>query len=441
MKLTSFLRETLADTKRVATSKEGIKSFYQSSFYRNATYIMLGLGVKSILGLAFWVVVARLYSDDDVGLGSALLSVAESLTFVGTLGLGFGIIRFLPQSREKIRLLNSSFTLAAIVATVAALIFLAGLSLWSPKLMLVSENPVFFIAFVVFVALATIAQVMTQVFIAFRRSGYNLAYHLVVNISKLIMAAGLSVVFKVFGIFASWGIATSVSLVVFLLVFLPQLLPRYRPAPSLGGQASKEMMRFSFANYLSQILWGLPQWILPLMIISVISEEANAYFFMSWTMAGFLLIISTGSSMSLFAEGSHIEERLSDELKKSLKLTILLLLPAILVMTLLGDKLLLLFGEEYSTEGASLLWLLAPASIPASLNFLYLGVARVEKKLKTIVLLTGIIALGTLIPGYLLLSHLDIFGAGVGWLATQTAVALVISPKLIKLIKGKQQIS
>ena len=123
------------------------------------------------------------------------------------------------------------------------------------------------------------------------------------------------------------------------------------------------------------------------------------------------------------------------DLRKSLKFTALLLIPAILFLVFLGDKFLLLFGREYSAEGSQLLWLLAPAALPASLNFLYLGVARVEKRLKEIILITGAMAIGTLTSSYFLLPYLGILGAGTGWLATQTAVALVLVPKLVRRLK------
>lgn len=434
-KLTSFLKETLVGAFKSLTSKEGLKSLYGVSLYRNAIYLMVNSGVGAILGFVFWIVVARLYSTSDVGLGSALLSAVGLLSFIGTLGLGFGIIRYLPGFDNKTRLLNSSFTLAGLAAIAIALIFLAGLPFWSPKLMFIRESSIFFAAFVIFIAAATLSQIVTYAFIAFRRAGFTLAYSIIGGVLKLALAAGLASVFKVFGIFASWGVAVAVSLVVCLFVFLPQVLPRYYPIPSLQRQASNELMHFSLANYISAALWSLPAWILPLTVLNILGAEANAYFYISWAMAGLPLAISSGTSFSLFAEGSYMKEKLSENLKRSLKLLALLLIPAIVILVLLGDKLLLLFGREYSLEGAKLLWLLAPAALPASINLLYLGVARVEKKLKTIILVTGATAFGTLVLSYFLLPHLGILGAGVGWLASQTVVALAIAPRLMKRLK------
>ena len=130
-----------------------------------------------------------------------------------------------------------------------------------------------------------------------------------------------------------------------------------------------------------------------------------------------------------------MEEGLGADLRRSLKFLALILVPAVLIFILVADKLLLVFGREYSEAGAHLLWLLSPASLPGSVNLLYLGVARVEKKLGDIIWVTGSIALGTLVLSYILLPHLGIVGAGVGWLGAQTGVALAVGPRLVKRLK------
>lgn len=108
----------------------------------------------------------------------------------------------------------------------------------------------------------------------------------------------------------------------------------------------------------------------------------------------------------------------------------LFLIPAVIIMFVLGGKLLLLFGRGYSEAGTHLLWLLALAAIPASVNFIYLGAIRVEKKVKDILLVTGAIAFGTLFLSHLFLPWLGILGAGAWWLVAQSFVALAIAPKL-----------
>jgi len=176
-------------------------------------------------------------------------------------------------------------------------------------------------------------------------------------------------------------------------------------------------------------------------MLNLLGAEANAYFFVAWTISILVLATLNASATSLFAEGSHIKESLGSYIRKALKFTVLLLFPAMVILIALGDKLLLLFGGEYSAEGKELLWILAVGMLPASLNYLYVSVVRVEKKLKDIILMSVSVALGTLILSYILIPHLGIYGAGVGWLTTHALIALVVVPKLLRRLKAPGSIS
>ena len=431
-----FFRITVGDAFRIVRSpRQNLRQIHGVSFIRNAGYLMANSGITLILGFGFWIVAARFYTVSEVGYGSALISATIFLSFVGTLGFGYGIIRYLPSSDDRSRLLNSSFTLTGLASVAAALVFVGGLSLWSPELVFVRQNWIFFAAFVGFTAANTLSIVVSQAFIAFRRSGFVLINSIVAGGLRLALAVGLACFFKVFGIFASHGLAVAVSLGVGLLIFLPRMLPRYRPNLSFHRQTSKKLANFSFANFFSEGLWNLPMWILPLMILNTRGAEDNAYFYMAWSMANLLLAIALGISFSLFAEGNYDIKNVNRNLISSLKLIVLLLIPAAVIMALLGDKFLLVYGSEYSDAGKRLLQILALASLPASINFLYLGLARIEERLKSLIMVAGIIAVATLALSYILLPHLGILGVGVGWLATQTVLVFFTAPRLVRRIK------
>lgn len=60
--------------------------------HANSVYLIINFGVTAMLGLAFWAMVARLYTPKEVGLGSALRSAVALLSFLCSLGLGYGLI-------------------------------------------------------------------------------------------------------------------------------------------------------------------------------------------------------------------------------------------------------------------------------------------------------------------------------------------------------------
>jgi len=396
---------------------------------------MANSAATAALGFVFWAFVARFYPAETVGLGSALISAAGLLAFVASLGLGMGLIRYLPGAGSGgSALINSSFTLTGLAAVVVSAIFLAGLPLWSPALTFVRENPIFVAAFIAFVVAGTLFSLLTQAIVALRRAQFVLIQGLVAGLIKIGLVLVMASLFQVFGIFASWGLAVAAALGLGILLFLPRLQPGYRPFLAMRREVSNEMLHFSFANYASTGLWSLPTWLLPIMVANVLGGEANAYFYVSWAMASLLFAIPLATSTSLFAEGSHQEEMLTRDARRSLKLIVTLLLPAIAVMLAAGDKLLLIFGEEYSVEGAKLLCILAPSAIPVSVNLVYLGTARVKKRLKDVVLVAAAVALSTLGLSYVLIPHLGVLGPGVGWLVAHTVVALAVLTRLRSLL-------
>lgn len=426
-KLISFVKDAPGSAAGVLTSKRGLNGLYGVSLYRNTLYLILNSGALAATGFFFWIVAARLYPVEAVGLASAAISAMGLLALISTLGLDYGLIRFMPGSSEKAgEIINSCFTVAVVISIALAFIFLAGLSIWSPALLPIRGHPVFFTAFVVFTVAATLNTFAQRSFIAERKAGWALSQGLIFGLLRFILLIILVTFFETFGIFASWGIAISLAVAIGVLIFLPRVEVGYRPFPMVRKEVINDLMHFSLANYAANLLWTIPGLILPLIVVNMLGAEKNAYFYIGWAVGSILIFIPTATSLSLFAEGSHAEEQLGQEVKKSLKFILLILIPAILILLLLGDKILLLFGEAYSQNATRLLWIVALSALPLSINQVYFSIRRVEKRMKGVIGLSACIAIVTLALSYILLPQMGIIGAGISWLIAQSLVAVVI---------------
>lgn len=111
---------------------------------------------------------------------------------------------------------------------------------------------------------------------------------------------------------------------------------------------------------------------------------------------------------------------------QSLKFILILLIPSIILMIFLADKLLLIFGKAYSAEGTQLLMMLALSALPLSINSIYFSRKKVEKDMKPVTCFTGLIAALTLVLSYLLLPEFGLISAGISWLASQTLATIII---------------
>ncbi|MBA7502786.1 hypothetical protein ES706_01380 [subsurface metagenome] len=432
MKPLSFIRATFLDALGIVRSpREGLKSLYGISLYRNAVYLMLNSAILALTGFFFWAVAARLYPVEGVGLASAAISAMSLLAVLSTLGLTYGLIRFLPKAGEKSRdMINSCFTIGGLTSIALSLIFLAGLPFWSPALLPIREHPVFFAAFIIFAGAITFQSFTQQTFVAKRKAGFALAQGLTFGLLRFIPLVALAALFHTFGIFASWGIAASVAVAIGIFLFLPKVQAGYRPVPTIRRQAINDMMHFSFVNYAANILWAIPTYVLPLMVVNLLGAEQNAYFYIARAIASVLFMIPLAASFSLLAEGSHNEERLASDIKRSLRLILFLLIPAIIIIFFLGDKILLFFGAVYSENATRLLRILAISALPVSLNYIYFSIKRVEMKMKGVIGLSAFIAVATLALSHVLLPRMGIIGAGIAWLVSQAVVAVVTGCKL-----------
>jgi len=257
------------------------------------------------------MVAARLYSASNVGLASATISAATLLALLSTLGLDYGLIRFLPTSGDKANnIINSCFTVGGLASIALCLIFVAGLGICSPALLPIRAHPVFFVSFVVFTVAFTFMTFANQAFIAERRAGFALTQGLIFGLLRLIPLVVLVTPFPTFGIFGSWGVATLVAAVAGVLIFLPRIESGFHLLPLVKKEVVNEGMHFPAANYVGNIFWMLPALIFPLMVVNILGAESNAYFYIGWTVGAILGIIPAAFSTSLFAEGSSEEERL-----------------------------------------------------------------------------------------------------------------------------------
>jgi O-antigen/teichoic acid export membrane protein len=386
--------------------------------------------VVQATGFFFWMAAARLYTTEAVGLASAAITSMTLLATISTLGLDYSLIRFLPDAGDKVKnMINTCFTTSGIASIVLAFVFMAGLSIWSPALIPIRQDSLFLVIFVVSVAATTLNNFAQQTFIAKRRAGLALTRGLVFGLSRFVPLIIMAAFFQSFGIFTSWGIAILLAVVI-SLVSISKIEAGYYPIPIIKKEILGNMVGFSFANYISSLV-SMYGSVLSILVINRLGAEQNAYFYIGWALGYVLFMIPTSLSFSLFAEGSNDQNKLVQQITRSLKLVMIILIPAIILMLLLGDKLLLLFGRAYSGNTISLLRLLAISALPYAINQIYFSMKRVKMQMKVVIGLSLFIAVVTLGLSWVLLPRMGIAGAGVSFLASQGIVSVGIIISLI----------
>ena len=418
--------ETITEAVNIITSRQRLKQFLATPLYRNAVYLMINTVVVSLLSFFFWVVVARFYTEAEVGYSSAIISAASLVATLSLFGFNFSLIRFLPQAKKPQELINSCLTLSGLASLAIASIFLVTVDFWSPTLAFIKGNAIFATTFIILTLIWALSILVSTTFVARRRAGFALLQCSIHSLIKIPLPILFVLFFHAFGIVASWGIAFGVSLAVSLFLFLPKVQNHYKPVPTLNLSLIKGMWRYSGGNYLANLISGAPMLVLPIMVVNILGPEQTAYFYIAWIVAALLLAIPGAISTSLFAEGSHFENKLRENAIKSLKFTFLLLVPAIILVALVGKWLLLVFGQSYVANGLHLLWILAISSLPLGITFIYSSILRVTGRIKELVAIWGFIAIAVLVVSYLVMPATGIIGIGYAYLSVHSASAIYI---------------
>jgi len=408
--------------------KKTISKFYNylvnDSLFRNSIYLMLSAGVMAVFGFFFWIINARLYSAEQVGIAATLISVMTLISSFSILGLGNGLIRYLPTSERKNKKINTSFTLVGLTSIFISIFFLVFLKTFSPKLLFVKENIIFSLLFILFIVFSSLNIISENVFIAYRSSKFVLIKNTISSIAKLIFPIFL-VALGAYGIVVTMGIAMAIAFLVSLVFLILRF--NYLPKPIIDINIVKRMTKFSLGNYVAGFIGGLPVMVLPILITNLAGAKFSAYFYIDLMIASLLYIIPTATSQALFAEGSYSETELKVQLKKAIKIISIIIIPAIIVTFLFGNYILLAFGKEYSYEGFILLKYLSISAILIIINAIGSVILNIKHKIKLLISLSFISATIIIILSIILIkiSSFGLVGIGVAWAMGHSTTALI----------------
>src|SRR6266581_3305811 len=348
----------------------------RSPLYRNAFFIMLASLIGSLLGFVFLYVVYQAYDLTDAGYAATMVNTVTFLVGIGSLGMPIALVRFLPESDDPSALVNTSLSISGVLSAALALAFVASLGFWSPNL--------------------------------------------------LVVTAFATVLGGTLGVYMSWSLSFSISVIVVALVLLPRVIPGYRPRPRLSRRRLRPMFRFSVGNWLAGLIGSAGSLLLTLLIINTLpkatASTATAVYYAVTVMAGILTVIPQATMTSLYAEASQRNANRRRDERRAIALSIALLIPAIVGMWVFADILLRLFEKPTLADlGAQPLRILSLSSIPVFLNSVFGTRVRVRKEIIPLIVSAAIGSAVTLGFGYVLLESSGLVGLAIAVVIGQAA--------------------
>lgn len=402
------------------------------SLHKNAFYLMLNSVIGGFLGFIFWIVVAKYYSTSDVGLASAIISTASLLAMLSNLGFNMSMVRFLAGTKNRSQdLINSTFTIAGVFSIILAFIFIVNVGVLSPALTALKLNYIYAVGFALFTFSMVIVTIQDYIFIAKKRTEYILVKNLILG-TKILFPI-LFVTFGAYGIISSFFLSYLLALILGIFLLIPKIIQSYLPALTIKKNIADEILHFSFGNYIAMVLDNLPSLLLPIIILNLVAAEEAAYFYITWMIASLLYTVPKSVTTSLFSEGASDEIGFKNDVYKSIKSIMVLTIPTIILFFLLGDRILMMFGKDYSVNAIRLLELFAISTIPLAINQVYFTIKRIEKNMGSVIKMNALISIGTLGISYYYLPTHGLVSIGVAWLITQTLVSCLVVKNVLKM--------
>lgn len=391
----------------------------------NSLYLVLNTGLLAGFGFSFWIITAHLFSVDDVGKASALVSAAGLIGSFALVGLNTGMGKYLPDSRNPDGLISSGLAVVAIFGAVGGLFYLLLIPLIAPKLTFVDHSFALALGFALITSSESVNTLTDSVFAATRNAKYStIVDGIIGGLGKNIVALALAGA-GAYGLFVASASGFVLGSIASLVVIYAVMGIRLELRQSL--KTLKPLFGFAGANYVGNVFNMIPGLAVPLILLDRLGSDSAAYFFVVFQIVQIVYAAALALEQTFLAEGSRADADMRGLKRRSVRMLVMFCVPAALGIIGVGHWLLLAFGRAYASNGFASLIILSLAAGPIAANYWYLTVLRLAGRLRAIVVVNATYATATCIATWVGAAH-GLTGVSAGWflgafVATCVAVA------------------
>jgi O-antigen/teichoic acid export membrane protein len=382
--------------------------------------------------LAFVIVIitARVLGPIQFGLFFALYNFIQLVSSVADIGVGSGIVNFIPhalsrgEAKPANQYLKAGWDIVLFVSFVLSLI-----GIFAPRTIIVRLFPGISVTQWLVTVLASTSFILINfVIFAFqarkefvRSIAANLGYSATRTVIIVIIAllGRLNVLLAV-GAYA----ASSILGVVFSLPFLPRVIGNLnKPTRS----QSRELLRFSAHLGLGKIAANIASRIDVQMLYPLAGAFATAQYGIAQRVAFLYMLFSSSAGAVIAPKIASISDRneVKSYAQKIILLTAVLLLGLIFGIVVADPLIPLLFGDKYPGIVPVVRWMLI-ATIPFLLNLTPVNLVIYFQKDSKLIGFLSVIQLGIVIAlNIALIPRIGVFGPVVAYAAGNTLVGLV----------------
>jgi O-antigen/teichoic acid export membrane protein len=400
-------------------------------------------GITSVLGMGFWLIAARLYSNVDVGRDAALISVMIELSTLCQLNLNNGIIRFLPDLGERSgRAVGAAYGLTGALALLVGSVFVFTAPRVSHELAFLGNDLTLKVGFVAALVLWGVFALQDAALTATRRASWVPVENGLFGVLKIAALPILLVAGVSNGIFAAWVLPMALLLVPVNVLIFRRAIPEHVASEERESSVSRlgvgRVMRFLAQDYVASVFTQATLTLLPLLVIAILGPKASAYFAIPFMIVMAFDTLAYSACTSLVVETTLAGEHLHPLVRLFVRRVLVLLVPAGLLLIAAAPLVLLPFGRAYTENGTGVLRLLLCASLLRAGIALFSAISRIGGhglRLAAVEFTLLVLVLGLAVP--LAHSH-GIDGVAVAWLGANLLISLAILPWLVRFLRAPQ---
>ncbi|HXH27171.1 MAG TPA: oligosaccharide flippase family protein, partial [Candidatus Acidoferrum sp.] len=284
------------------------RALKRDSLLLNSFFLFLSTATMAGFGFIFWLLVAHFYPPSLVGVASTLISAMNFIAYLALLGFDTTFIKFLPGSQRRSEQIDTGLLLVGGAALLAATGYAFIAPRLAPGLHVLSDHWYFMVGYVFLVTGAAVNLVTDSIFIAYRSAKYNFFIDGLTASSLQVVLPMALVGLGAYGVFAASGAAAFIAMLVSIVVLMRRF--GYQPRLAINRTILREVARYSFINYIANLLNVVPTLVLPLIIINKLGTAAAGYYYLAFMMATLLYTIAHTLSQAMLAEGSYDEAAL-----------------------------------------------------------------------------------------------------------------------------------
>lgn len=408
-----------------------------NQLFRNAYALMLNTGISAVLGLGYWLIAARYYTETAVGQGSAAIAAMKLLAGLTAVTLTGALARFIPVAgRATGRLIFRTYAGSSVIVALAAGVFLLTLGIWGPSYRFL-HGPLAGAGFVLAVVAWSLLTLQDGVLTGLRSALWVPVGNTVFSAVKLVLLVVLASVIPATGVFVSWVAAIAMSAVPLGWLVFRRLVPRHIKATEEDTKppSVKEIGRFLAGDYTGSLFSLAVVYLVPVIVASQVSSANNAYFYITATIGGTVNLLAINMGASLTVEGSHAPGRLASNTRAALKRMARIMLPVGALLFFGAPYILSVFGQGYADAATPLLRWFAVGGLLRVVMETYFAVLRAQSRTAGLAWLQGLLCALVLGLTVVLLPRMGLTGAGVAEVASLAVIVTISAPRLYKILR------